>query len=105
MVAGMVPGQERAALGSAGSEQAETMALRALAFIAGDEERFQRFLVMTGAAPDDVRAQAAEPDFLAGVFDHLLADETLLLAFAEEAALEPEAIVRARYRLPGAVME
>lgn len=101
----MAPGYGTAAYGMAASEQAEALALRALAFIAGDEERFQRFLVTTGATPDDVRAQAAKPEFLAGVFDHLLADETLLLAFAEDAALEPEAIVAARYRLPGAVMD
>lgn len=89
----------------AAAEQAETLALRALAFIAGDEERFQRFLVATGTTADDVRQRAAEPDFLSGVFDHMLADEALLVAFAEEAELAPSKIVAARYRLPGAVME
>jgi hypothetical protein len=91
--------------GSTAGERAEALALHALAFIAADEERFQRFLVATGATPDDVRARAAQPDFLSGVFDHMLADEALLLAFAEDAALQPESIVAARYRLPGAVME
>jgi len=86
-------------------EQAETLALRALAFIAGDEERFQRFLLSTGTTPDDVRQRAAQPDFLSGVFDHMLADEALLLAFAEDAALEPSSVMAARYRLPGAVMD
>ena len=89
----------------AAAEQAETLALRALAFIAGDEERFQRFLISTGTTPDDVRRRAADPDFLSGVYDHMLADEALLVAFAEDADLEPSKIVAARYRLPGAVME
>lgn len=91
--------------GKAGSEQAEALALRALAYIAEDEERFQRFLVATGTTPDDVRARAGQSDFLSGVFDHMLADEALLLAFAENAEMEPSSVVAARYRLPGAVME
>jgi hypothetical protein len=91
--------------GRAGSEQAETLALRALAYIAGDEERFQRFLLSTGTTPDDVRLRAAEPDFLSGVFDHMLADEALLIAFAEDAGMAPEQVALARYRLPGAVFD
>ena len=89
----------------AAAERAETLALQALAFIAGDEERFQRFLVSTGTTPDDVRRRAAEPDFLSGVFDHMLSDEALLVSFAEAAGLEPSLIAAARYRLPGAVMD
>lgn len=89
----------------AAGERAEALALRALAFIAGDEERFDRFLLSTGTTPDDVRARAGQPDFLSGVFDHMLADEGLLLAFAEDAEVEPSSVVAARYRLPGAVME
>ena len=90
---------------SMAGEQAEAVALRALAFLAGDEDRFSRFLLSTGATPEDVRRRAAEPDFLSGVIDHLLTDDALLIAFAEDAALEPSAVVAARYRLPGAVMD
>ncbi len=86
-------------------EQAEALALRALAFIAGDEDRFYRFLLSTGTTADDVRRRAAEPDFLSGVIDHLLTDEALLIAFAEDAALEPSDVAAARWRLPGAAME
>lgn len=86
-------------------EQAEALALRALAFLAGDEDRFHRFLLSTGATAEDVRQRAAEPEFLSGVIDHLLTDEALLVAFAEDAALEPSSVAAARYRLPGAVME
>jgi len=89
----------------AGVERAETLALRALAFIAGDAARFERFLVSTGTTLDDVRRRAAEPDFLSGVFDHMLADETLLVAFAAEADLAPSTIQAARYRLPGAATD
>jgi hypothetical protein len=89
----------------AAGERAEAMALQALAFIAADEERFQRFLATTGTTPDDVRARAADTDFLSGVFDHMLADEALLLAFAENAELDPATVAAARYRLPGAAID
>ena len=90
---------------SMAGEQAEALALRALAYLAGDEDRFARFLLSTGTTPDDVRQRAADPDFLSGVMDHLLTDDALLIAFAEDAALEPSAVAAARYRLPGAVTE
>jgi len=91
--------------GRAAAEQAETLALQVLAFIAADEERFQRFMALSGTTPDDVRQRATDPDFLAGVYDHMLADEALLVAFADMAAIAPEKIVAARYRLPGAVTD
>ena len=91
--------------GRAAAEQAETLALRALAFIAADEERFQRFLALSGTTPDDVRERATDPAFLAGVYDHMLGDEALLVAFADAADIAPEKVVAARYRLPGAVMD
>ena len=90
---------------SIAGEQAETLALRALAFLAADEDRFHRFLLSTGTMPDDARRRVAEPEFLSGVIDHLLTDEALLVAFAEAAALEPSSVVAARRRLPGAAAE
>ena len=90
---------------SMAGEQAEALALRALAFLAGDEDRFHRFLLSAGTTAEDVRRRAAEPEFLSGVIDHLLTDEALLVAFAEDAALEPSSVAAARWRLPGAVAD
>lgn len=86
-------------------DQAEALALRALAFLVGDDHRFQRFLLSTGATAEDARRRATEPEFLSGVIDHLLTDEALLVAFAQDAALEPSAVAAARWRLPGAAMD
>ena len=83
-------------------EQAEALALQALAYLAEDDERFRRFLLLTGTALTDIRARAADPAFLSGVMDHLIADEPLLLAFAEQATLDPAAVVAARRSLPAA---
>jgi hypothetical protein len=86
-------------------EAAESVAVQALSFIAEEPEQLGRFLAMSGIGPESLRAAAAEPGFLAGVLDHLLADEQLLIAFAERAGLGPAEIGRARGMLGGAAWE
>jgi hypothetical protein len=43
----------------------------------------------------------SDPHFQAGVLDFVLADESLLVAFAANEGLDPAAIMRARAALPG----
>ena len=62
---------------------AEQLAIAALGFIAGEPERLERFLALTGIAPESIRAAAREPEFLLGVLDHVAGDDALLLAFAQ----------------------
>ena len=98
------PIAERRRTGSGGGkykDQAESLAVAAVAFLAADDERFGRFLALTGLDPLGVRAAAAQPGFLAGVLDHLGSDETLLLAFATHAGIDPAEIERARLALSG----
>lgn len=82
-------------------DQAETVALRALGFLAGDEDRLSRFLAMTGIGPEDLKARIGDPAFLGAVLDHLLAYEPDLMTFAEEAEIDPALVGRARAVLPG----
>ena len=84
-----------------GAEAAEALALAAVQFLALEAERLQRFLDLTGLAPDLLRARLAEPAFLAGVLDHLLGDEPLLLDFASWAEIDPGAVAEAKHRLVG----
>jgi hypothetical protein len=81
------------------AESAETLAVQALTFIARDGERLGRFLAVTGIGPVEIRDAAREPHFLAGVLDHIAGDETLLLAFASDAGIDPAEIPRARKAL------
>ena len=83
-------------------ETAEALALQALAFVIGDEDRLQRFLYETGATPEAIRSKPDDPQLLAAVLDFLLAFDDRLLAFAESAQVKPAAILGARRRLPGA---
>ena len=80
---------------------AENLAVAALGFIAAEPERLGRFLALSGIGPDSIRAAAREPQFLAGVLDHINSDERLLLAFAAEHDIDPEAVMRARDALAG----
>jgi hypothetical protein len=81
--------------------QAEALAVSALAWMVGDDKLIGRFLATAGAAPGDLRARAAEPEFLGFVLDFLLADETALIAFATAENIRPEQPMRARAALPG----
>jgi Protein of unknown function (DUF3572) len=83
----------------------EDIAIAALDFIAEEPERLGRFLALSGLGPDSLRAAAGQPDFLAGVLDHVLGDETLLLAFAQHAEINPEEVTRAHRALTGGQWE
>lgn len=86
-------------------EEAEGLAIQALAFIAGDDERLGRFLAVTGIGPAEIRAAAGEPGFLIGVLDYMASDEQLIGAFAAEAGLDPSDIERGRVVLGGSTWE
>jgi hypothetical protein len=79
----------------------ETMALQALAFLAGDDDRLERFLGSTGIAPNSLRSIARDRAALGAVLDYLLGWEPLLLEFAAAHDLPPESIAAARRKLPG----
>ena len=80
---------------SASVDSAQSLAVSALAFIAADSDRLNRFLGLTGLGPDNLRTAAADPAFLGSVLDYLVADEALLVEFAADAGLKPEAVARA----------
>ena len=82
-------------------EFGENLAVQALAFLAADPERLGRFLAVTGIGPDAIRRAAADPAFLAGVLDHVVADESLLLALADHAGVKPATVERAHAALAG----
>lgn len=83
------------------SEEAQTLALKALAFLASEPERLEPFLAATGLGPATLRSAAQEPGFLLGVLDHLCASDSLLLEFAGNLHLKPEMVAQARETLAG----
>jgi hypothetical protein len=83
----------------------ETLALLALAHIAGDETLFARFFALSGLDQASLRARAGEPAVLGGVLDFVLGDERLVLDLATAFDVPAEAFSRARRKLPGAALE
>lgn len=82
-------------------DQAEALALGALAWLLGPGDLAAAFLAETGAAPGDLAQSAADPAFLGAVLDFLLADESRLLPFCAATEQPPEALWQARAALPG----
>ena len=82
-------------------DAAETLAVQALVWIAERDELASSFLGASGASADELRIRAGDPEFLGFVLDFLLSDEDSLLNFCEDAAVKPDAPLRARAVLPG----
>jgi hypothetical protein len=82
-------------------EDAETIALRALGFLAEDPKRLQRFMSLTGLEPGDLSEAAETAPIQAAVLDYLLGDESLLMVFCGHASLRPDAVPAARALLDG----
>ncbi|MBD3765687.1 MAG: DUF3572 domain-containing protein [Rhodobacterales bacterium] len=85
-------------------DEAETLALQALAWMAGQEGLLAAFLAETGADVAALAAGAHRPEVLAGVLDFLLADDARVTGFARDAGLPPDRPLRARAALPGGAL-
>ena len=81
---------------SASRESAEILAIRAFSFIAEAPDRLAAFLAASGLTVERLRESANTPGFLAGVLEHMLADESLVVAFADSAGINPADVARAR---------
>ena len=82
-------------------EQAETVALQALGWLAAQEDLFGVFLGSSGSSLSDVKVRASEPEFLGSVLDFLLMDDTWVVAFSDAHGLKYDVAMRARVALPG----
>nr|WP_232843842.1 DUF3572 domain-containing protein [Rhodobacter amnigenus] len=86
-------------------EAAETLALRVLGWLAGNDELFPVFLGATGAGIDGVARAAQSPEFLAAVLDFLLMDDAWVMAFCDAEGLAYGLPMQARAALPGGQVE
>ncbi len=77
----------------------DVIALHALTYIAANPDHAERFMALSGIPLGDLRRAAADPGFLLGVMDYLVADEALLVLFAADAGLAPEAVAAAHARM------
>lgn len=82
-------------------DEAETVALRALGWLAANDELLPVFMGATGASVDDLHSRAGAPDFLAAVLEFLTMDDAWITTFAAEAGLPNTAPFEALQRLAG----
>ena len=80
---------------------ADTIAAEALSWMVSDPELLGRFFALTGVDAGDIRHAAADPGFLTGVLDFIMAHEPTLMAFAESSGIKPEKIAAAARTLNG----
>ena len=67
---------------------AETLGLKALAWLAARPDALARFFSASGLGAADLRARASEPDVLAAVVDYLLSHDELAMGFCETEAID-----------------
>jgi hypothetical protein len=83
------------------TNDAEALALSALAATLSDERRAQRFLNLSGIDTDDLRRRASEPSLFAALLRFLEAHEPDLIDVATAVGVEPQDLVAAREELEG----
>ncbi len=86
-------------------DSAETLALQALSWLAGNDDLLPVFMGATGASAADMAGRAGEAAFLASVLDFLLMDDAWVIAFCDDQNLRYEAPLQARAWLPGGEAE
>ncbi|HWV12809.1 MAG TPA: DUF3572 domain-containing protein [Sphingobium sp.] len=86
-------------LGPANDEDALTIALMALAWTLGDEQRADRLLALTGLDADALRAGVNDKMVLRAVLDFLADHEPDLIACAEALDTTAEALINVRREL------
>ncbi len=75
------------------------LALGALGWVLGDEDRAGRLLALTGLTPEALRGGLGDPGVLGAVLEFLGQYEPDLIAAAEHLGVEPAELMAARERL------
>ena len=84
---------------SANPNDAEALALAALAATLTDARRAERFLSLTGLSPDGIRLRLTDRSLLAACIAFLEGHEPDLVAVAEDLGVPPETLLRAKAEL------
>ncbi len=81
------------------AEDAQAIALSALAWTLGDDARASRFLALTGIDPENLRGRLGDPAMLDAALAFLEAHQPDLIACAAALGVKPESLIAARERL------
>jgi hypothetical protein len=82
-------------------EIAETLALKILVWLVGNEEVLPVFLGSTGLGEDDLRARAGETELLTAVLDFVTMNDDWVNDCAQSLEIDPHDVLKARQSMPG----
>jgi hypothetical protein len=82
-------------------ETAEVVGLKAMTWMAGNEELLPVFLGATGASEADMRAGVSDPAFLGALLDFIMMDDIWVTGFCDDQGLSYDQPMIARMSLPG----
>lgn len=82
-------------------ESAEVVGLKALGWMAGNEDLLPVFLGATGASAADLRGGAGDPGFLGALLDFIMMDDAWVTGFCDAEGLPYDQPMMARMSLPG----
>lgn len=80
---------------------AEVIGLKALEWLANEDDLLMTFLSSSGADIADVRASAKDPTFLGSVLDFILMDDEWVKGFCNTESMDFNMPYMARQALPG----
>lgn len=82
-------------------DSAELVGLKALTWLAAQDDVLPVFLGATGASATDLRSQAQDPGFLGAVLDFILMDDAWVTSMCDAVDLAYDQPMAARAALPG----
>ena len=80
---------------------AEQIALKAMVWLAGNEELLPVFMGSTGADEAAFRAGIANAEFQSSVLDFIMMDDAWVIAFCDSEGIPYDRLMQARAALPG----
>lgn len=77
------------------------MAEQVLFYLSGEPELLAQFLTDSGMAPQDIRSALMQAESCVALLDFIAQDDRRLVAFAQQAQIRPEDVMRLRTTLAG----
>jgi hypothetical protein len=82
-------------------DSAEQLAIKAIVWLAGNDDLLPVFMGSTGADETAFREGLARPEFQASVLDFIMMDDAWVIAFCDAEGIPYDRLMQARAALPG----
>jgi hypothetical protein len=86
---------------SVSKDGAEQLAIKAIVWLAGNDDLLPVFMGSTGADEGSFREGLGVPEFQASVLDFIMMDDAWVIAFCDSEGIPYDRLMQARAALPG----